>query len=94
MPPFFWPRFVRRVERHHETALIAVGRPVRQVGTVGIAVPDKVDPVARRQFRQRVIGVFVQPRECMEIVEHIEEFARVEGASVATVALAKPALRR
>ena len=67
---------------------------MRQVGAVGISGPDEIDPVARRQFRQLAIGVFVQPREGVEIVEHIEEFAGVEGAGVAAVALAEPALRR
>ena len=71
-----------------------MGRPMRQRGTVGIAVPDKIDPVARREFRQLKIGVFMQPRESVEIVEHIEEFARMEGPGVTTVTLAKPPLRR
>ena len=67
---------------------------MRYVGPVGIAVPDKVRPVPRRQFRQLAIGVFVQPREYMEIVEHIEKLARMKSAGVATVALSKPTLRR
>jgi hypothetical protein len=67
---------------------------MRQVGTIGIAVGDEIDPVARRQFRQFAIGVFVQPWKRVEIVEHIEEFARMEGAGVATVAFAEPPLRR
>ena len=67
---------------------------MRHVRPVGIAGRDEIDPVARRQFRQLAIGVFVQPRECVEIVEHIKELARMEGAGVAAVAFAKPALRR
>ena len=67
---------------------------MRQVGAIGISVGDEVDPVARRQFRQRAIGLFDQPRVRVEIVEDIEEFARMEGAGVATVAFAEPALRR
>ena len=67
---------------------------MRQVGAIGISVGDKVDPVARRELRQRTIGVLDEPRVRVEIVEHIEEFARMEGAGVATVTLAEPPLRR
>src|ERR1700727_1866700 len=94
LPPFLRAYFVRRVQRHHRTAVAAVRRPMRQFRTVGVAVSDEIHPVARRQLRQLAIGVFVQPWERVEIVEHIEEFARMEGAGVATVAFAEPPLRR
>src|SRR5580698_8338823 len=94
LPQFLGPRFVRRVQRHHRTALAAVRRPMRQFRTVGIAVPDEIHPVARREFRQRAIGVLMQPRKSMEIVEYIEKLAGMKRAGVTAVALAEPALRR
>ena len=93
LPPFLRPRFVWRVERHHWTVLAAVGRPMRQAGAIGISGRDEIDPRARRELRQLAVCIFVQPREGMKIVEHIEKLARMKGAGVAAVALAEPALR-
>src|SRR3984957_6329874 len=94
LPQFLRSRLVRRIERHHRTAFAAVGRPVRQVGAVGISGRDEIDPVARRQLRPFAIRLLMQPWECVEIVEHIKKLARMEGAGIATVTLAEPPFRR
>src|ERR1700733_2346622 len=93
LPPFFGPRSGRRVKHHHRRAAAAVGWPARETGAIGISVGDEVNPVARRQLRQSAIGVFKQPRKSLEIVKDIKKFARMEGASVTAVTLAKPPLR-
>src|SRR3984885_8463877 len=93
LSPFLGARLGRRGQNHHRRAGAAIRRPAREAGAIGIAVGDEIDPVARSLLRQRAIGFVDEPRKSVEIVEDIEEFARMEGASVKAVTLAKPALR-
>ena len=50
---------------------------------VGIAGPDEIEPIARPERRKRPIQILDQPRKRVEVVEHVEDFARVESAGFA-----------
>ncbi len=81
-----------RVEQHD--ASHTERRPRRQVGAVGIAGLDEVDPIARGELRERTVRVRYQPRKRVQIVEDVKDFSGVKRSGRPAVAFAEPALRR